>query len=157
MNKYKITRHQTSINIDLSTLSKEQLFLRSKEIENQGKKKMCKTCLKNKLFNTFRLRLTRRGVKGIFYDATCKDCHARKRGTKEIGKLKYAKELFNKGFRRCTTCKETKPLTEYFLNKASHSGIMNTCKVCSNTIGAIKYKDKNPEMAKLFVLCGGVA
>jgi hypothetical protein len=142
MNKYKITRHQTSINIDLSTLSKEQLVLRSKEIEEQGEKKICKTCLKNKLFGKYRLRLARRGVKGIFYDATCKDCHARKRGTKEIGKLKYAKELFNKGFRKCTACKNTKPLTEYYLNKASHTGIMNDCKDCSKDNGAIKYKNK---------------
>tara|TARA_R110000850_G_scaffold223508_1_gene349168 strand:- start:209 stop:661 length:453 start_codon:yes stop_codon:yes gene_type:complete len=142
MNKYKITKYQTSVNIDLSTLSKDQLVLRSKEIEEQGKKKICKTCLKNKLFDKYRLRLTRRGVTGVFYDATCKDCYARKRGTKEIGKLKYAKELFNKGLRRCTTCKDTKLLSEYFLNKASHSGIMNSCKDCSKTFGAIKYKKK---------------
>ncbi len=86
--------------------------------------------MKNKLLSDYRLRTIRNGVKGIYYDASCKDCHARTRGTKEIGKLSYAKELFNKGYRRCTTCKETKLLTEYYKNRASPTKISNTCKIC---------------------------
>ena len=139
MEKYKITQHQTSINIDLSKLSKEQIIIRAKEIEKEGKKKRCKRCLKEKLFNGYRLRTERRGVKGIYYDATCKDCHARTRGTKTIGKLSFAKDLFKKGFRRCTTCKEIKPLTKYYKNKASYSGISNSCKKCQNDINCKKY------------------
>ena len=139
--EYNITQHQTSIDIDLSKLSKEQIIIRAKEIEKKGEKKRCKRCLKEKLFNGYRLRAERRGVKGIYYDVTCKDCHARTRGTKEIGKLSYAKTLFNKGFRRCTTCKDTKPLTEYYQNNASHTKISNTCKICANKINCKKYHD----------------
>jgi hypothetical protein len=141
-----ITQYQTSINIDLSKLSKEQILIRAKEIETEGEKKRCKKCLKEKMLNGYRLRVERRGVKGIYYDATCKDCHARVRGTKEIGKLSYAKKLFDKGFRRCTTCKDTKPIAEYYANKSSHTKISNTCKICSNEINCKKYhKNKEDE------------
>ena len=139
MEQYKITQHQTSIDIDFSTLSKEQIIIRAKEIEKEGEKKRCKRCTKVKLLCKFRLRTELRGVKCIYYTPTCKDCNARVRGTKEIGKLSYAKTLFNKGFRRCTTCKETKPLSEYYKNKASHTKISNSCKDCSNKINCAKY------------------
>lgn len=128
--KYKIKQYQTSINLDFSKLSKEQIKIRALAAEKPGEKKICKKCLKNKLLSDYRLRTIRNGVKGIYYDASCKDCHARTRGTKEIGKLSYAKELFNKGYRRCTTCKETKLLTEYYKNRASSTKISNTCKIC---------------------------
>lgn len=141
MKKYTITQHQTSIDIDLSKLSKEQIIIRAKEIEKEGEKKRCTTCFKTKLLGLFRLRTEMRGIKCIYYHARCKDCDARKRGTKEVGKLLYAKTLFDKGFRRCTTCKETKPLTEYYVNKASHTKISNTCKNCQNEMNCKKYHE----------------
>ncbi len=139
--KYKIKQHQTSIDLDFSKLSIDQIKIRALAIEDSGERKICKTCLKSKLLSGYRLRTTRRGVKGIYYDATCKDCHARTRGTKTIGKLSFAKELFNKGFRKCTTCKEIKPLTKYYKNKASSTGINNSCKICMNKINCKKYHD----------------
>jgi hypothetical protein len=142
--KYKIKQYQTSVNLDLSQLSIEQIKIRALAIEETGEKKVCKFCSKNKLLSDYRLRTIRRGVKGIYYDATCKDCHARTRGTKTIGKLSFAKDLFKKGFRRCTTCKQIKPLTEYYKNKASHSGISNSCKNCQNDINCKKYHASKP-------------
>ena len=94
---YKIKQYQTSINLDFSKLSREQIKIKALAIEETGEKKVCKTCSKNKLLSDYRLRTLRRGVKGIYYDATCKYCHARTRGTKTIGKLHFAKYLFKKG------------------------------------------------------------
>jgi len=142
----KVTQYQTSINLDFSKLSKEQIKIRAKSIYEQGEKKRCKKCLKIKLFKEFRLRSSRRGVKGIFYDASCKDCHARTRGTNEIGKLKFAKEIFKKGFRRCGKCKDIKPLIEFYMNKAQHSGINHTCKKCNYT--KILNQNKNERTTK---------
>ena len=142
MGKYKITQHQTSVDIDLSKLSKEQIIIRAKEIEKTGEKKRCNTCMKEKLLSLFRLRTSLRGVKCIYYTPKCKDCNARVRGTKEIGKLLHAKTLFDKGFRRCVTCKDTKPLTEYYTNKSVSTGYSNECKPCHSVTSLRGYHNR---------------
>lgn len=128
----KIKQYQTSIHLEENLLSVEQKGLRE-DIENEvSENKKCNTCLIDKPLLNFRLRTIRRGVKGLFYDAKCKDCYARVRGTKEIGKLKFAKVLFNKNFRACTFCKKIQPLSEYYTNKAAHNGIDYRCKNCTS-------------------------
>ncbi|TXD47351.1 hypothetical protein [Polaribacter sp. IC073] len=111
--KYTLKQLSTSINIDESLLSKDQVNLRlnarKKPIEEE---KLCKTCgLIKDVKDDFRVRL----IKNSYYrvNATCRDCTARKRGVKEIGKLKFGKVLLDKGLRKCTTCQDIKPLNEF--------------------------------------------
>lgn len=142
MKRFKLKQYQTSVETDYSKLSREQIKIRALAIEEEGNKKRCKRCAIEKLLSEFRCHTQRRGKKGLWWDATCKDCHARVRGTKEIGKLKFAKELFNKGFRRCVECKQIKPLTCYWPNKAVHLGISHQCKDCHREWSRKQYHNR---------------
>ena len=127
----KIKQYQTSINIDEENLSAEQKRIRQGNyINSKIQNKECPCCFKVKPLDEFRIRKTRRGVKGKWVDRKCKDCHARVRGTKEIGKGHFAKHILSKGFRRCVTCKDIKPLSEFYKNKAHNNGIDHRCKAC---------------------------
>ena len=129
--KYTLKQLSTSINIDESLLSKDQINLRlnarNKPIEEE---KLCKTCgLIKDVKDSFRVRL----IKNSYYrvNATCKDCTARKRGVKEIGKLKFGKVLLDKGLRKCTKCRDIKPLNDFGNNKKLSGGKQFFCLDCT--------------------------
>jgi len=127
----KVKQYQTSVTLDKENLTDEQKRIRQGNyINSKLTIKLCPCCMKDKILPEFRIRKTRRGVKGKWVDRKCKDCHARTRGTKEIGKLHFAKHILNKGFRRCTVCKDIKPLSEFYKNKAHNNGIDHTCMMC---------------------------
>jgi len=127
----RLKQYQTSINIDDGKLSDEQKRIRQGNyINSKIQNKECPCCFKTKSLDEFRIRKIRRGVNGKFVDRKCKDCHARVRGTLEIGKIHFAKHLFEKGFRRCSICKKISQLSNFYKNKAQHSGIDHTCKGC---------------------------
>ena len=55
-------------------------------------------------------------------------------GVVEIGKLRFADKIEDKGFRRCSYCKTIKPLTEFRKNKGQKNGISNNCYECTHEL-----------------------
>ncbi len=127
----KLKQYKTSVNIKIQNLSDEQKYIRKDVIIEQGESKCCKRCSEIKLVVNFRIRKTKHNDRYI--DATCKDCHARTRGVKEIGKLRFSKHILNNGFRRCVACKEIKTFLDFSKNIKRAGGINYTCKDCSYT------------------------
>lgn len=129
MRKFK--QYKTSVNLNIDRLSDEQKEIRKDIIKVNGDFKCCKTCSEIKLINNFRVRKTKHNDN--YVDATCKDCHARVRGTKEIGKLHFSKHILNKGFRKCCECKEIKVLSEYSNNAKRLIKKNYICRGCAYT------------------------
>lgn len=88
--------------------------------------KTCAICGKTKEINNYYVR------DKVRVHRECKDCTAKKQGTKERGVLEYYKYLKLNGLRRCHCCKKEKPLTkDYFaMNKSCVDGIDYCCKEC---------------------------
>ena len=97
--------------------------------------KRCKYCNKVKKLNRFRWKYK---VNGIIRTTPhighkCKQCQAITRGTKEFGKILVANEIFSKGLRTCTKCKNILSHTKFFKNKKHKGGYEHICKKCHGT------------------------
>ena len=64
----------------------------------------------------------------------CRDCSLKQQGVVEVGKTRFAGKMFEKGFRRCSVCKETKPINLYPKNKSRGCGISSNCYECCNKL-----------------------
>ena len=63
--------------------------------------------------------------------------------------------------KRCSKCKDWKPVGEYYKAKAKWDGLRSACKQCNKTISLkyrevlannIKYKEQNKERCRLYLL-----
>lgn len=45
--------------------------------------------------------------------------------------LRRSDALFERGMRRCTDCKKTKPISEFYIERSNRQGLAYRCKVCS--------------------------
>ena len=67
----------------------------------------------------------------------CKDCTIKKRGTKNLGKLRFREKLAEKGRRICSVCKQEKDLyIDFGKSKNIFMGRSNTCKECAKKLNA---------------------
>lgn len=60
---------------------------------------------------------------------------------------KHYKELFEKGYRRCSTCGEVKLPADFHKNSKKPDGINSMCKVCMALKGK-DYRTKNPTLIR---------
>jgi hypothetical protein len=115
----------------------EWMILRNKiaELREQGLKK-CTKCNKIKPLSEFRYR------KGRGYDSYCNKCKSRLDTVRKGGISKEEqKELYEKGLKRCNTCKQVKALSEFYPEsekniKSYHSPsfyVRGSCKECELT------------------------
>lgn len=61
----------------------------------------------------------------------CKACALIRDGVAEVGKLTHRKELFTAGYRVCSVCKETKPISDFAKNKRGAYGLHSNCRKCA--------------------------
>lgn len=117
-------------NKELGLLSDEQKNIRVNIKHIKSKFKVCKKCGKKQKITEFYFKdkVTKRR------DSTCRDCRLKQQGVIEIGALRFAMNIFKKGFRRCSVCKEIKPLNEYTNSATQYGGYSNNCYACSKKL-----------------------
>lgn len=131
MKNYKITQYPAFTDNNQRTLTLDQVKIR-KEYNNQRKGKIqCKRCGEYLNENEFYSRKKDKNGKVLKRRIECKDCTLRRMGVKEIGKQRFADKIEEKKFRRCSVCKEIKPILEFSKNKSQKNGVSNNCYNCS--------------------------
>jgi hypothetical protein len=137
--------------VNTNLLSKLQLKIRKDEVKIKHKKtKICTKCGNELPISEFYPKYFSypKGYKGKKkiqrYDCACKDCRLRAAGIIEIGRVRFSMKIAKKGFRRCSICKEIKPLSEYSKNKGQYLGISNNCLSCSSKLIS-EYQKKTRE------------
>lgn len=153
--KYKIKQYSTiKPNIDLSLLSVEQIKLRLAELEPEykGETRRCKICAKEQPITEYYPEYTDKENKIIKRRSrTCRDCELRRAGVKEVGKQRFADKLLDKYFRRCSICKEIKPLTEFKKSKNSYGGYGNNCYPCQHRLHHEFLQKQHTEIGDFYV------
>ena len=131
--KFTIEQYPKNKDFDFNKLSIEQQGLRLKSVEKKyeyGKTMKCKVCGKKQDIDEFYIKDKQTGRR----NTRCRDCQMRAEGVIEIGKTRFSLKIANKGFRRCSVCKDIKPLSEYKKSKGKYLGISNNCYACSDKL-----------------------
>lgn len=116
-------------NKDIVKLSDEQKTLRANTKQyTYGKTHKCRCCGKELKIKEFYVKDKHTGRRST----KCRDCELKDKGIVEIGRVRYSKIIFKKGFRRCSICKDTKPLSDFFKNATQYGGYSNNCIDCNN-------------------------
>ena len=116
--------------IESSKLSAAQLKLRAKATPqslSDEESRVCKTCLKKLPITEFYVRDKITGIRRII----CRDCILKSEGVKELGKMRFANKIFEKGFKRCGKCKAIKPLSEFREDKNQSNRHITICYECN--------------------------
>lgn len=125
---YTIEQWPKNKDFDISKMSFDQMSLRvNAKVRKYGKEITCKKCNKTQPIAEFYIKDKKTGRRAT----QCRDCHMKSIGVVEIGKQRFAFKIAAKGFRRCSVCKEIKPLTQYHKVKTQYLGIANNCCECS--------------------------
>jgi hypothetical protein len=114
-----------------SQLSAAQLKLRANATQQSllpEESRVCKVCRKKLPITEFYVRDKVTGVRRI----RCRDCVLKSEGVIELGKIRFANKLFDKGFRRCGMCKSIKPLSEFRKDKKLSKGYIFVCYECNH-------------------------
>lgn len=146
--QYTIEQYPKNKDFDFSKLNEYQIFIRNnKKIYKYKENKTCSKCFKELPINEFYVKDKETGRRCSY----CRDCQMIEADIIEIGKVRYAKDILKKGFRRCSVCKETKPLTAYSKSITGYEGYSNNCYECSNRLhGEYLQKQKN-EIGNFYV------
>jgi len=91
---------------------------------------ICIDCKCKKTIDDFHIKEKKTGR----IDTACKECIAKRDGVKNFGLLTISKELFNKGFRKCSICKDVKELEKFSKNKTSSGGYSHNCYECQTQL-----------------------
>lgn len=110
-------------------LSADQISLRikAKHSDFYAESKRCKICQFKQPITEFYIHNKETGRR----NARCRDCILKQMGVIEIGKVRFSEAIFDKGFRRCSVCKDIKPLGYYDKNGKYKGNISPTCKECN--------------------------
>lgn len=113
-------------------LSADQLSLRvkAKHRDFYLEQKRCKMCQFEQPITEYYIHNKETGRR----NARCRDCILKQMGVVEIGKIRFSEKIFDKGFRRCSICKDIKPLEMYDRNGKYKGNISPTCKECNYTL-----------------------
>lgn len=115
-------------NKDINNLSDEQKDIRKNQrIYIYKDKFTCIKCLKEMPIQEFYVADKKTGRR----KRSCRDCQMKDANIVEIGKVRFSKKILDKGFRRCCTCKNIKPLNEFQTNENTFGGHTHTCKDCN--------------------------
>jgi hypothetical protein len=129
--KHSIEQYPKFKDFDNSQLNEYQIEIRNNQKKYKyGKTKTCTKCHKKLPIKEFYIKDKYTGKRSGY----CRDCQMREANVLEIGKLRFADKILKKGFRRCSVCKEIKPLTEYSKSKSGYGGYSNNCYECSNRL-----------------------
>ncbi len=135
-------------NKDIVNLSDEQKFIRQNLKKYVYKDKFtCVKCGKEQPIQEFYVADINTGRR----KKSCRDCQMKAADVIEIGKFRFAKKILDKGFRRCSVCKEIKPITDYTKSKTGYRGYSNNCYECSNKLHG-EYLKKQQEEIGLFYI-----
>lgn len=142
--------------IPISLLSKDQIKIRNNSIDYFLNKstKVCNKCGKRQAIDEFYVK--NRGKHDERPDKTCRDCRLRAMNVIEIGKFRFAKKILQKGFRRCSVCKEIKPLSEFKKSKGRYHGYSNNCYECSNKLHSEYIIKQRKEIGDYYVKQYGI-
>ena len=100
MKKYTLEQFPKNKDIESSKLSAAQLKLRANATQQSllpEESRVCKACGKKLPITEFYVRDKVTGLRQI----RCRDCILKSEGVIELGKLRFAKKLFDKGFKQC--------------------------------------------------------
>jgi hypothetical protein len=138
---YELNQFPKNKKIDSSNLNEYQEVIRSNLKKNvYGKTITCNKCFIEQPIKEFYVKNKDTGRRQLY----CRDCQMKGSGVVEIGKQRFADAIENKGFRRCSICKETKMLSSFKKNKRQKNGISNNCYDCGQTkVKQFKKKQKN--------------
>jgi hypothetical protein len=93
--------------------------------------KVCKKCLNTLPITEFWFNNKTKNYR----KSKCKDCMSEEQGVIEIGRVRFARKILTKGFRRCSICKDIKHISEFSKDKHSKNTKDNktshTCKDCN--------------------------
>ena len=120
-------------NKDIINLSDEQKDIRKNQKKFIYKDKFtCIKCLKEMPIKEFYVADKKTGRR----KRSCRDCQMKDANIVEIGKVRFSKKILDKGFRRCCTCKNIKPINEYQTNEKTFGGHTHTCKDCNYNLSS---------------------
>lgn len=128
-------------------LSIEQHKIRNKAVKINEKSFCCSKCGKEQPIKEFYIKDKNTGRRS----KSCRDCQMQQMQVIEIGKLRFAEKILRKGFRRCSCCKNIKPITEYTKSKNSYGGLLNSCKVCNYELSRKFITKQNKEIGDFHV------
>jgi len=118
-------------NKDIANLSDEQKFIRQNQKKYVYKDKFtCVKCGKEQPIQEFYVADINTGRR----KKSCRDCQMKAADVIEIGKLRFSEKILGKGFRRCSVCKDIKPLEAFKKNKNQYKGVSNNCYDCSRKL-----------------------
>lgn len=146
LSKYKV--EQFPKNKDIFGLSDEQKQIR------KGKKKYtyeaeftCVKCGKKQAISEFYIRDKNTGRR----NKGCRDCQMKAANVIEIGKFRFAKKILGKGFRRCSVCKEIKPIMEFGKSDKSFGGHFHNCKDCNYKLSQTFIKSQREKIGLFYI------
>lgn len=135
---YKHTQYPKFKDFHPDELSKEQNEIRSRRKQFvYGPTIKCRTCGKELPVTEYHFKDKATGRRST----QCRDCALKAQGVVEVGKTRFAMRLFEKHFRRCSVCKNIKPLTEFSNDKTRYGGYAHNCKEC-NAAGVAELQQK---------------
>ena len=129
MKKYTLEQFPKNKDIGSSKLSAAQLKLRAKvtpQSLSAEETRVCEVCGKKQPITEFYVRDKVTGARRI----RCKDCVLKSEGVIELGKIRFANKLFDKGFKKCGMCKSIKPLSEFREDKNQSNRHITICYEC---------------------------
>ncbi|NWJ53051.1 MAG: hypothetical protein HXX14_19535 [Bacteroidetes bacterium] len=130
MKKYTLEQFPKNKDIGSSKLSAAQLKLRAKATPQSlsaEETRVCKICGKKQPITEFYVRDKVTGARRI----RCKDCVLKSEGVIELGKIRFANKLFDKGFKKCGICKSIKPLSEFREDQNQSNRHITICYECN--------------------------
>jgi len=126
---YSIEQYPKNKGIDDAKLSIDQRLIRTnKKKYKYGANYTCVQCCREQPIKEFYIKDKETGRR----DRTCRDCRMKNSGVVEIGKQRFSDLIGKKGFRRCSVCKNIKPLNEYAKQKGNYLGHASNCKECNS-------------------------
>lgn len=117
-------------NKEINNLSTQQLVIRAKKKYEYGEEKACNCCGKDQPIAEFYIKDKATGRRAN----KCRDCQMKDEDVVEIGKYRFSKKIMDKGFRRCSVCKDTKPITSFYKSKHQYKGYSNICYCCQDRL-----------------------
>ena len=146
--KYTIEQYPKNKDFDISKLNEYQIYIRNNQKKYKyGKTKTCSKCHKKLPIKEYYIKDKETGRRCSY----CRDCQMREADIIEIGKVRYTKDILKKGFRRCSVCKETKPISEYTKSKSGFGGYSNNCYKCSNRLHSEFLQKQKNEIGDFYV------
>ena len=146
--KYSIEQFPKNKSIDISMLNEYQIGIRNNQKQYvYTKEKTCNTCGIKQPISEYYIRDRETGRR----NNKCRDCCLKAQGVVEIGKQRFAFKIFDKGFRRCSVCKEIKPLDLFTKNKSQYEGISNNCYECARNLHDIFVQKSKAEIGEHYI------